>query len=401
VESACVRARLVSFEESPTLTVLDFLLFRTPPLHADEKTDDPCSVLARHLPNQAHELIFGGQDTSPTKRAAASVAAVRRIPALSIYVISTNSEHDSALEFLFQDVPHRMFQLQNTDFFTKEQGAYETLGVDRVAALFAGTTSYQAPVMVLDGGTAWTYTAVDKHCHLLGGGISPGIMARFRSMSDYCGKLPMIEYETYQKVVQTAIDNKAPLPTFATNTETAMMSAVFSEVACQCRNLVKQFLASVKEKETSKPGDDAAGRKKPTIVVTGGDSLFLAQLLKEEQPIIVEGEPGTALPVAEITVETVKHLVHYGIGHVLKVKVGQAEPAKEEDEIRERIVGQRVAKHFQVSDYDGDYVYRGSVTGVKPGAKLEDDLYFVRYDDNDGEHLGFDEVHGKLFCGMQ
>jgi pantothenate kinase type III len=353
-------------------------------------------VLARHLPKQAHAIVFGEEAAVATKKVATSAAAMRRIPAISIYVISTNREHESALKFLFQDVTTRMFRLQATDFFSKEQGVYEGMGVDRVAVLKAALTLFGAPVMVMDAGTAWTYTALDAKEQILGGGITPGVAARFRAMSDYCGELPIIEFESYQKAIREAKDSKQPFPTFAKNTKSAMMGAVFSEIAGQCRNLAKQFVDAVKVEKDKDDDGDKPPPKKPTIALTGGDSAVLEDMLKENQSGLIVSEPGTQLPADSYDLHHMKHLGHYGIGELLKTQLDSMKDDNPDDKLRHMITGQRVAKKFDVSDYDGDLVYRGSVISIKADqSDFNNDLYLVRYDDGDSEHLEMKEVHGK------
>jgi pantothenate kinase type III len=380
-----------------------FLLFRTPPLHNDERQDDPCAVLARHLPKQAHTMIFGGETTTPSKKNASDVSSKRRIAAMSVFVVSTNKEHETGLSFLFQDIKVRMFKLCATDFFSKEDGVYEGMGADRVAALLAAATlNPDAPVMMFDAGTAWTYTALDRQRKIMGGGISPGVAARFRAMADYCGDLPIIEYEEYQQVVSKVLESKKQFPTFARDTKGAMMTTVFSEIANQCRSLVKQFLEAVKEEKKvdngenkENTGEPAPPVKKPTIVVTGGDSLFITTLLEEAQPKLVAGEPGTSLPIEEFELSNMKHLIHHGVAQLLSQKVDATPSDNPDDQLRESILGHRVAQNFEVADDDGDFVYRGSVMSIKKDDyDFNEDLFVIKYDDGDGEQMDLKQLHG-------
>jgi pantothenate kinase type III len=388
---------------------------RTPPLDKEEQQDDPCAVLARHLPHQAHALIFGDKDAPASKVVAAQVSAKRKIPAISIYIVTTNQEHESALQFLFKDVTTRMVKLRNTDFSTKEQGLYETMGVDRVAALVAARELYSAPVMVLDHGTAMTYTVMDRDEKIVGGGISPGIAARFRAMSDYCGSLPRIDPEKFNNVLKEAASTGTPLPTFATDTETAMITSVISEVCNHARCVVKQFLEKVgvedpettdgaaekpaeeiAEKENNNPeGEEELEKKdtRPTVVVTGGDSNILAKML-EKGYASVNTEPGTVLPVEDYQLYNMKHLIHYGVGHLLNKKAVKRSEHPD-DVLRDRIIGLRVAKEFDEITDDEDKVYRGSIIRIAREDSLEQDLFYVRYDDGDAEHCEVKEIYGK------
>ena len=54
----------------------------------------------------------------------------------------------------------------------------------------------------------------------------------------------------------------------------------------------------------------------------------------------------------------------------------------------------RIAKRFAYQNYDGTDIFRGSIMSIKSGAQLEKDLFFVRYDDGDSEHMEFADVYG-------
>ena len=70
----------------------------------------------------------------------------------------------------------------------------QTLGNDRIAiaaaswALFPGQN-----VLAIDAGTTITYDFVNKNGEYLGGGISPGIRMRLKSLHTFTGKLPLIK----------------------------------------------------------------------------------------------------------------------------------------------------------------------------------------------------------------
>lgn len=343
----------------------------------------------------------------PTKENATLASHRRKVPALTIYVLSTNGGNEKSVGFLFSELPHRMYRIESTDFFTKEQGCYDTFGVDRAASLYSAYACDQHPALVMDGGTAWTYTGIDANGKIMGGGISPGLGARFRSLSDYCGKLPSIDFNVYDKVFKHVFEQKKPLPVFATETQTAMITSVFQEVTVQCRQLVCQFLKEIEQTPkqngetaaataTDAPSADAMPTepKKPTIFVTGGDSAFLLHALQSDTAIVPE-VPGFTFPKDKFEVLPNKHLIHYGVGRLLKNKFGDMDPMDPENGLRFRLVGQRVAKEFLLPDTDGEFLYRGSIISVKPGKTLDDDIYLIRYDDGDQEHLELTEVHGK------
>lgn len=369
---------------------------RTPPVLRDEQQNqDACAVLARHLPRQVHGIIFGAPDADHHKDIAARVAAQRKAPALAVYVCSTNHEHENGIDFLFKDVPSRVRRLQNFHFFSPEDGAYETIGVDRVATLYSCKQSYpDRHVMCMDAGTAWTYTALDNKGKILGGGIAPGVGARFRCMADYCDGLPEIDHKDYHNALKEQVRKKEPFPIFAKDTQTAMLSTTFTEISNQARYLVKQFLEKAKEDDGGvRPTDRDS---KPLVLVCGGDAPFLIKVLSEEFSDIVKQEVDNIFPFETFEVEECKHLVHYGVAQLLMRNM-IPESTDPDEQLREAIQGNRVAKRFaSTSSYDGTDIFRGSVMSIKRGPRLEEDLFFVRYDDGDSEHLEFSDVYGKL-----
>jgi pantothenate kinase type III len=375
----------------------------TPPIDETELFDGPCGVLGRHLPEQARKLIFGSEKNKSTKASAAETASMRRVPALSVYVISTNPKHEMGFSFLFQDVPSSIYKLSALDFFSKEDGVYDGIGVDRVAALrSARARSNSAPCLVLDAGTALTHTAMDRNGKIMGGGISPGVNSRFRAMNDHCGSLPLIEYKDYLKVMTDIETTKEPLPIFGKDTKTQMTADLFSELAGKCRTVVKHFLEETKTVNIVPPGDGVDATDvppKPMVIVTGGDANLLDKLLRTDHSHLIKVEPNTMIPKPEehYTLVCLKHLVHYGVGEVLKEEVQKANAdISEDDKLRYELTGQRVVKIFDKPDYDGDYFYRGSIVSIqKHDLSMEGDWFSIRYDDGDSEQMDIIQVYGE------
>ena len=56
------------------------------------------------------------------------------------------------------------------------------LGADILVGAVAAVNKYQAPVMVVDMGTAITFTYVNENKELLGGIIAPGIRTSYNSL---------------------------------------------------------------------------------------------------------------------------------------------------------------------------------------------------------------------------
>ena len=69
-----------------------------------------------------------------------------------------------------------------------------TLGMDRLAGVVGAFQLYpDTNCLVVDAGTTITCDFLDEEGHYQGGSITPGIGMRFRSLSDYTDKLPLVE----------------------------------------------------------------------------------------------------------------------------------------------------------------------------------------------------------------
>ena len=372
--------------------------------------------MERHLPPGGHELIFGSRGAKADKAHAARAAADRRVPVLSVYVVTTNEANESGVEAMFSDIPCRMFKMKGTDFFSVEDGAYEGMGIDRLSNMKAAKKFYGTPLLVIDGGTALTYTGLNEKGRIIGGGICPGIAAALRSLHDYTGALPLISQEEFEKTASDASNNKDPLPIFADSTKTAMITTTLKAKKDICWGAVNAFKNQVladraeasKEAadvaalvadgteaataEGEKNGDDSNERLF-TICCTGGDMNTISSLLTADHSSMV---PSDLAPNALDGIEINKHrnLCHYGIGAVLSEKHKESQAVENEDDvIRAEIIGQRVAKKFKVGTTSK--VYRGSVAAAAAGKGLEDDWFYVRYDDGDAEHLNLTGLYGK------
>jgi pantothenate kinase type III len=375
------------------------VLYRTPALTSDEiAAGDPCTVLERYLPSGGHDLVFGSQTAAADKAQAAKASAARRIPLLSVYLVSTNADNEAGVEFLFRDIPCRMHRLQATDFYALEDGVYPGMGIDRLANLRAASTFYPYPVMVIDGGTALTYTAADAKGKIVGGGIFPGFASIYRALFDYTGALPLIAQEELNNLIFEAIASKTPLSLFATDTKSAMITTGIKAMAEVCWGAVQEFkdklLKDAAEDDGGENGENGPSEHVFTICLTGGDGDIIARLLDvDHNGILSSNVPAGARDGVDI--QKHKHLAHYGIGQVLDEKTNKAQTTKsDDDKIREEVIGQRVAKEFKIRT--GEKIYRGSVAAVADNETLEKDWFFVRYDDGDTEHLSITALYGTF-----
>jgi type III pantothenate kinase len=125
---------------------------------------------------------------------------------------------------------------------------YPTLGIDRALTLWGAIQTYGAPVLVIDGGTALTFTGADGDRNLVGGAILPGVRSLFQTLNRSTAAL-------------TEVGLGELLPDrWATNTPDAIRSGIIHTVTAGVREFIADWLECY-------PGSP--------IVFTGGDGELL------------------------------------------------------------------------------------------------------------------------------
>ena len=239
------------------------------------------SVLSRHLPGPALQLVFGTTD-DPTLEDATDRSRLRKIPLLSVYVLASNSQQARRVAYCFKDVPARLYLLRPDDFFTKEQGRYETMGVDRVAALKAVTVLHGSPCLVFDGGSAmtWSCSFPNNHnqdnnnnnnkddtddkdgkddgnnkkmgeAHIGGGGIGAGVLTSLVGLLQKTKNAPTMPDNSRALELRTQlaqlVDEGKPLDLFATDTASAIIVQLLTNITMGARHVIRQFLLKAKQ----------------------------------------------------------------------------------------------------------------------------------------------------------
>lgn len=137
--------------------------------------------------------------------------------------------------------------------FFNNYGSPRSLGVDRIALAAAAAVNYpKKNVLVIDAGTCITFEFKNANDEYLGGAIAPGIQMRFKALHDYTAKLPLVSLAS----VEDFIGN---------NTETSILSGVVNNVVQEIDGVINQYLARFEDL---------------TVILTGGDTLFLAERVK-------------------------------------------------------------------------------------------------------------------------
>lgn len=137
--------------------------------------------------------------------------------------------------------------------FKNEYATPITLGVDRIALASASVFKFpNKNVLVIDAGTCITYDFIDKKGVYYGGAIAPGIEMRYKSLYTFTDKLPLL-------------DVTDPKQLTGNSTEESIHSGIVNGILSEIEGMIDRY----KEKN-----------KELTVVLTGGDTNFLAKRLK-------------------------------------------------------------------------------------------------------------------------
>ncbi len=114
-------------------------------------------------------------------------------PAKSL--VSSVIDHNPQVEAILKQTTifHKLNHLSKTPI-TTPVGKPETIGADRLALVVAAVDLFpQKNNLVIGLGSAITYNFINKYHEFLGGGISPGMEMRFKSLRHFTALLPLVE----------------------------------------------------------------------------------------------------------------------------------------------------------------------------------------------------------------
>ena len=172
---------------------------------------------------------------------------------------------------LWQNYPNAKFITLNE---IPLNNLYPTLGIDRALALLGAGETWGFPMLVIDAGTALTFTGADNYRNLIGGAILPGLGLQFSTLTNKTGQLPNVELP--QQLPQR----------YAVNTSEAIQSGIVYTLLAGIKDFIEAWLEDFPESN---------------VVITGGDRTLLFNYLKSQYPQIA----------ARIIVE--KNLILWGI----------------------------------------------------------------------------------------
>ena len=141
-----------------------------------------------------------------------------------------------------------------------------TLGHDRIALVSAAAIDFpDQNTLIIDTGTCITYDFKNSENEYLGGGISPGIQMRFKSLNSQTSKLPLSTINLEYKLI-------------GDDTNSSINSGVVHGVISEINGIINQYQERFKNIK---------------IILTGGDSNFLLKKIKNtifaDQNLLLKG----------------------------------------------------------------------------------------------------------------
>jgi type III pantothenate kinase len=128
-----------------------------------------------------------------------------------------------------------------------------TLGTDRIALAVAAAILFPGQnALVIDTGTCITFDFISKNKEYLGGGISPGIMMRYKALNTFTGQLPLV-----RRIDQTDL--------IGDSTENSIMSGVLNGVIAEVNGIIEKYKHRFPDLK---------------IFLTGGDANYFDKNLK-------------------------------------------------------------------------------------------------------------------------
>lgn len=135
------------------------------------------------------------------------------------------------------------------------------LGSDLVVDAVAGINNYPLPQIIIDMGTATTFSVINSHKQYIGGLIVSGVGISAEALTSRTSQLPKIAFDTPKKII-------------GTNTIDCMKNGIMYSNACAIDGIVERIEAELGEK--------------CTVIATGGLAETIIPLCKRD--IILDNE---------------------------------------------------------------------------------------------------------------
>lgn len=373
--------------------------------HTLQQKDALCQLLVSHLPEDTRMFIFGAGSKIDGRGSENEEMAISqrdsRGYSVSVYVVSSNPSQTERVEKLFSCIPSTVYVMEPNDFFSVKKGRYEGMGIDRLAALRGAMAKYGPPSLVFDGGTAFTYTAVNEKECIIGGGITPGLQMRLNALSQKCETLPRlhIQKEAFEELEKLRKNPTRKISHFANNTRDAIIHGMMCELHSSIKEIIHVWIdqtkgigdksSTMKRKQTSILNNDRY------VIFTGGSGEFLEKLVQPRHELVQSSTTSKNYSgeLYEYQTEYCIDLIHIGVNWYLKTdssegsmsRNGKAKKLHVNSLVVDPVtfLNKRVAGYFAAYP---DQLFRATVKSFRSG-KEEDPLFHIVYDDGDEEEV--------------
>lgn len=129
------------------------------------------------------------------------------------------------------------------------------LGSDLVVDAVAGINEYPVPQIIVDMGTATTFSVIDKNKNYIGGSIMTGMAVSTDALISRTSQLPKVAFEKPKKII-------------GSNTVDCIKSGIMYSVACSIDGIVERMEQELGEK--------------CTVIATGGLANMVLPLCKRD-----------------------------------------------------------------------------------------------------------------------
>ena len=130
-----------------------------------------------------------------------------------------------------------------------------SLGADRIADAAGAIHDYSLPVIIIDLGTATTFSVIDAEGVFRGGSIGPGLITSFRAITEKVAQLKSYELQVPESVI-------------GTNTQSCINSGIINGHAAMIDGMVQRIIT-----ETGAPYQ---------LILTGGMASTVAPFCRRQ-----------------------------------------------------------------------------------------------------------------------
>ncbi len=124
-----------------------------------------------------------------------------------------------------------------------------TIGMDRLAAVIGARVFHKTGnILTIDAGTCITYDFINSNDEYLGGGISPGLMMRYKALNNYTSKLPLVQIMNDMQLI-------------GRDTIGSIKSGVLNGAIAEVKGIIDQYSSYYPNLQ---------------VIITGGDNSFFA-----------------------------------------------------------------------------------------------------------------------------